>query len=106
MWLKYVIFIAGLSVSLPVMAQCSFRLADGKLLRCGMASIEVIERVGQPLLREQRTLGVSTNAIERGQTVEVWSYKVKADVGGEFLLSIELTDGKVTTLDRKQQGRL
>lgn len=100
------LLVLGMGVSLPAFADCSFRLADGKLLRCGMASIEVIERVGQPLLREQRTLGVSTNAIERGQTVEVWSYKVKADVGGEFLLSIELTDGKVTTLDRKQQGRL
>ena len=99
-------FIAGYFFTLSAAANCSFRLQDGKLLRCGMASIEVIDRLGQPLLKEQITVGVSTNNIERGNTVEVWSYKTRADVGGEFLLSIELTDGKVTTINRKQQGRL
>jgi hypothetical protein len=34
------------------MANCSFRLDDGKLLRCGMSGIEVVDRLGQPLLKE------------------------------------------------------
>jgi hypothetical protein len=95
-----------MSLSLPAMANCSFRLDDGKLLSCGMSGIEVVDRLGQPLLKEQLTLGVSTNSVERGQTVDVWSYKTRADMGGEFLLSIEFTDGKVSKISRKQQGRL
>ncbi len=104
--LKYCIFLLGIGLSLPAAADCSFRLADGKLLRCGMAGIEVLDRLGQPLLKEQLTLGVSTNSVERGQTVEVWSYKTTSDMGGEFLISLEFTDGKVTKISRKQQGRL
>lgn len=100
------LLVLGMGVSLPAFADCSFRLADGKLLRCGMAGIEVLDRLGQPLLKEQLTLGVSTNSIDLGQTVEVWSYKTKGDMGGEFLLSLEFTDGKVSKISRKQQGRL
>ncbi|MCC5453167.1 DUF2845 domain-containing protein [Rheinheimera sp. UJ51] len=106
MRLKLSIVLLGMFFTVSAVANCSFRLQDGKLLRCGMASIEVLERLGQPLLKEQLTVGVSTNHIERGKSVEIWSYKTKADVGGEFLLSIELTDGKVTTINRQQQGRL
>lgn len=106
MRLKHWIFMLGLGFSLPTMAECSFRLADGKLLRCGMAGIEVLDRLGQPLLKEQLSLGVSTNNVERGQSVELWSFKTKADIGGDFLLSIEMTDGKVSSINRKQQGRL
>ncbi|OZB43566.1 MAG: hypothetical protein B7X50_00465 [Alishewanella sp. 34-51-39] len=106
MRLTFWFFVIGISLSLPAMANCSFRLDDGKLLRCGMPGIEVLDRLGQPLLKEQVTLGVSTNSVERGQTVEVWSYKTRADMGGEFLLSIEFTDGKVSNISRKQRGRL
>lgn len=106
MRLTYWVFVFGMSLSLPAMANCSFRLDDGKLLRCGMSGIEVVDRLGQPLLKEQLTLGVSTNSVERGQTVDVWSYKTKADMGGDFLLSIEFTDGKVSKISRKQQGRI
>lgn len=100
------LLVLGMGMSLPALADCSFRSAEGKLLRCGMSGIEVLDRLGQPLLKEQMTLGVSTNSAERGQTIEVWSYKTKADMGGEFLLSLEFTDGKVSKISRKQQGRL
>ena len=99
------ILLLGILFTLPAAADCSFRLQDGKLLRCGMATIEVLDRLGQPLLREQITLGVSTNRAERGQTVEVWSYKTTADVGGDYIISIEFTDGKVSNIARKQQNR-
>lgn len=106
MWLKWSILLLSIFSVLPVAAECSFRLQGGKLLRCGMASIEILDRLGPPILKEQRTIGVSTNSVERGKTVEVWSYQTKADVGGDFLLSIELTDGKVTLIQRKQKGRI
>lgn len=35
------ILLLGILFTLPAAADCSFRLQDGNLLRCGMATIEV-----------------------------------------------------------------
>lgn len=89
----------------PVSA-CGFRLADGKLLKCGMPRIEVLALAGQPEFKDIETLGVDNGEPVSGETVETWSYQLKADMGGEYLVSVTLTAGKVTAINRKQMGRL
>lgn len=91
--------------SAPVSA-CGFRLADGKLLKCGMPRIEVLALAGQPEFKDIETLGVDSGEPVSGETVETWSYRLKADMGGEYLVSVTLTAGKVTAINRKQMGRL
>lgn len=94
-----------LVVAVPAQA-CGFRLADGKLLKCGMARIEVVALAGQPEYKDVETLGVDTGEPVHGETTETWSYRLKADMGGDYLVSLTLTAGKVTAISRKQLGRL
>ncbi|MDR6982628.1 hypothetical protein J2X32_001246 [Rheinheimera pacifica] len=85
---------------------CGFRLSDGKLLSCGMTRIEVLSLAGEPVARDVETLGVDIGEPVKGTTVETWSYRLKGDIGGEYLVSLTLRGGKVTAIDSKQQGRL
>ncbi|SEH95242.1 Protein of unknown function [Rheinheimera pacifica] len=85
---------------------CGFRLSDGKLLSCGMTRIEVLSLAGEPLAKDVETLGVDIGEPVKGTTVETWSYRLKGDIGGEYLVSLTLRGGKVTAIDSKQQGRL
>ena len=93
------------AVAAPAQA-CGFRLADGKLLKCGMPRIEVLALAGQPEFKDIETLGVDTGEPVSGETVETWSYRLKADMGGDYLVSVTLIAGKVTAIHRKQLGRL
>ncbi|WP_027670204.1 hypothetical protein [Rheinheimera baltica] len=85
---------------------CGFRLSDGKLLKCGMSRIELISLAGEPLFKDIETLGVGSGKPVKGETIETWSYRLTGDIGGDYLLSIMLTGGKVSAIHRKQQGRI
>ena len=91
--------------TMPAQA-CGFRLADGKLLKCGMPRIEVLALAGQPDFKDIETVGVDNGEAVSGETVETWSYRLKADMGGDYLVAVTLTSGKVTSIHRKQLGRL
>lgn len=92
-------------VAVPAQA-CGFRLADGKLLKCGMPRVEVLALAGQPEYKDVETVGIDTGEQARGETTETWSYRLTADMGGDYLVSLTLTAGKVTAISRKQLGRL
>lgn len=83
-----------------------FRLSDGKLLSCGMTRIEVLSLAGEPVAKDVETLGVDIGEPVKGTTVETWSYRLKGDIGGEYLVSLTIKGGKVTAINSKQQGRL
>lgn len=97
---------------------CGFRLNDGSLLRCGMARIELLSQVGEPMSKSRETLGVdisnsanigslkTTNNKQQAETIETWAYRLKGDIGGEYMVSLRLVNGKVTSINRKQLGRL
>lgn len=90
---------------LPAQA-CSFRLADGKLLHCGMPRVEVLALAGQPLSKDVETVGVDDGEPVKGETTETWSYIIAGDVGGEYYLTLTLTAGKVVNIESKQKDRL
>jgi len=104
--MKLCISIIVLIVFAAPASACGFRLADGKLLKCGMPRIEVLALAGPPEFKDIETLGVDTGEPVSGETVETWSYRLKADMGGDYLVSVTLTAGKVTAINRKQVGRL
>lgn len=85
---------------------CGFRLSDGKLLSCDMTRIEVLSLAGEPVTKDVETLGVDIGEPVKGTTVETWSYRLKGDIGGEYLVSLTIKGGKVTAINSKQQGRL
>lgn len=85
---------------------CGFRLSDGKLLSCGMTRIEVLSLAGEPLAKDVETLGVDIGEPVKGTTVETWSYRLKADIGGEYLVSLTLRGGKVTAINSIQLNRI
>lgn len=87
-------------------AACAFRLDNGKLLRCGMNRIELLSLAGEPLSKDIETLGVDTGEPVKGEILETWSYRLKGDMGGQFLVSVSLQAGKVTAITSKQQNRL
>ncbi|MBU1312236.1 MAG: DUF2845 domain-containing protein [Gammaproteobacteria bacterium] len=84
---------------------CGFRLSSGKLLSCGMPRIEVLALAGEPAAKDVETLGVDTGEPVKGETIETWSYKLKNDMGNDYLVSLTLQAGKVTAIWSKQQNR-
>ena len=85
---------------------CGFRLSDGKLLSCGMTRIDVLSLAGEPVAKDVETLGVDTGEPVKGTTIETWSYRLKGDIGGDYLVSLSLAGGKVTAIRSTQLGRL
>ncbi|MBZ9610684.1 hypothetical protein [Rheinheimera maricola] len=85
---------------------CGFRLNDGKLLKCGMTRIEVMAVAGEPLAKDIETTAVDSGEPVKGETIETWSYRLQGDIGGEYLVSVTLSAGKVSAIYRKQQGRI
>ena len=85
---------------------CGFRLSDGKLLRCGMTRIDVLSLAGEPVAKDVETLGVDIGEPVKGTTVETWSYRLKGDIGGEYLVSLTLKGGKVSAIDSRQLNRI
>lgn len=84
---------------------CGFRLSDGRLLSCGMSRIELLDRAGEPLSKDVEVHAVSDEPAVAGRRVETWSYIVKGDIGGNYLVSIRLENGRVTAIESQQQRR-
>ncbi|MCC5852945.1 MAG: DUF2845 domain-containing protein, partial [Alkalimonas sp.] len=84
---------------------CGFRLSDGRLLSCGMSRIELLDRAGEPLSKDVEVHAVSQEPTVAGRRVETWSYMLKGDIGGNYLVSIRLENGRVTAIESQQQRR-
>jgi len=85
---------------------CGFRLSSGKLLKCGMLRIDLLALAGQPESKDTEVLGVDNGSGTAGETIELWSYKLAGDIGGEYLVAVTLTAGKVTAIRSKQVDRI
>lgn len=85
---------------------CGFRLDNSRLLSCGMSRIDLIDAAGEPVSKDIETLGVDTGEPVKGETIETWSYRLRGDIGGEYLVSLTLKAGKVVAIKRKQLGRI
>lgn len=104
--MKYLLLAgAALVFSAQAMA-CGFRLDSGKLLRCGMQRIDVIAVVGEPLSKNVEVLGIDSGEPVKGETTETWIYRLQADIGGQYLVSLTLQAGKVVAINRKQLERI
>ncbi|SEA72189.1 hypothetical protein [Alkalimonas amylolytica] len=84
---------------------CGFRLKDGKLLTCNMSRIELLDRAGEPLSKDVEVHAISTKPQETGRRIETWSYILPGAIGGNYLVSITLEQGKVTAIESRQQQR-
>lgn len=84
---------------------CGFRLEDGHLLSCGMSRIELLDRAGEPISKDVEVHAVSIEPGQAGQRVETWSYILPGSIGGNYLVSITLVQGKITAIERQQQKR-
>lgn len=103
--MKYILLSAVLIFSTQAGA-CGFRLDNGKLLRCGMQRIDLLSLAGAPISKDVDTLGVDTGEPVKGETTETWSYRLRGDIGGEYLVSVTLKAGKVIAIDTKQSDRI
>ncbi len=82
----------------------SFRLTDGDLVLKDMTKIEVLDKLGTPLLKDVQSLGIDTGGnIKPGQKIETWSYKLKGSIGGEYLVSITFKGDKVVDITSEQK---
>ncbi|MCC5826788.1 DUF2845 domain-containing protein [Alkalimonas sp.] len=84
---------------------CGFRLNDGRLINCGMSRIELLDRAGEPVSKDVEVHAISTKPEETGRRIETWSYILPGAIGGNYLVSITLEQGKVTAIESRQQKR-
>ena|SRR5690554_3965737 len=103
-WL--LITLAGiLGLYSPTAESCSFRISGGELIRCGMTKIEVMNKIGNPELRDRQSIGVNTGFGRSGKSAEAWSYVVKGDIGGEYYLTVLFSGNKVVEIESQQVKR-
>lgn len=96
--------IVGLVYSSNAQA-CSFRLADGELIRCGMSKVEVMNKIGSPDFTSTDSIGVNDGFGRGGRTVQSWSYIVSGDIGGDYYLTVQFASNKVVDVESKQVNR-
>ncbi len=84
---------------------CSFRIKGGDLVRCGMTKMEVMDKVGQPDMRDRQSIGVNDGFGRGGRSVEAWSYIVRGDIGGQYYLTVMFSGNKVVDIESRQARR-
>ncbi|MEE2024267.1 hypothetical protein [Alkalimonas mucilaginosa] len=70
-----------------------------------MSRIELLDRAGEPISKDVEVHAVSIEPGQAGQRVETWSYILPGSIGGNYLVSITLVQGKITVIERQQQKR-
>ncbi|WP_295507950.1 DUF2845 domain-containing protein [uncultured Pseudoalteromonas sp.] len=101
---KNLLLLCFLFCPLIVFAGSSFRLSDGDLVLKDMSKIEVLDKLGTPLLKDVQSLGIDTGGnIKPGQKVETWSYNLKGSIGGEYLVSITFEGDRVVDITSVQK---
>ena len=101
-----VLSLALLVFSLNAHADGSFRTQSGRLITTGMSKIEILDLIGEPLVQDTNTEGLSLGTYSSGSTIESWSYLIRGSIGGEYYLTIILEDGYVVDIFSKQRGRI
>ncbi|PAJ76009.1 hypothetical protein CJF42_01860 [Pseudoalteromonas sp. NBT06-2] len=102
----YLLFLVSFVFTTSASACDSFRLNNGDLLRCDIDRIELLAKVGQPISKDVDSIGVNDGENKSGTTKETWSYILKADIGGDFLVSVKIENSKVVNISSKQKDRL
>lgn len=98
-----VVVVAFMAAMLSTAAYgCSFRVKGGDLIRCGMSKIEVMDKIGQPDLRETESVGVNTGYGRGGRSAEAWSYVTRGDIGGKYYVTVYFSGNKVVDIKSKQ----
>jgi len=65
-WLL-MIFASMVILYSPTAKACSFRISGGELILCGMTKIEVMNKIGNPDMRDRQTIGVNNWICSRWQ---------------------------------------
>ena len=86
-------------------ASCSFRVASGELVRCGMTQLEVRVLLGSPDNVSMNSVGVNARYRQRGQTLRTWSYLTRANVGGLFFVNVYFDGDEVVDIKKRQANR-
>jgi hypothetical protein len=89
----------------PTAESCSFRIKGGDLIRCGMTKIEVMDKIGNPDMRDRQSVGVNTGFGRGGRSAEAWSYIVRGDIGGKYYLTVLFSGNKVVEIESRQARR-
>lgn len=89
----------------PTAESCSFRIKGGDLIRCGMTKIEVMDKIGNPDMRDRQSVGVNTGYGRGGRSAEAWSYVVRGDIGGKYYLTVMFSGNKVVEIESRQARR-
>ncbi|WP_158677934.1 DUF2845 domain-containing protein [Pseudoalteromonas sp. T1lg76] len=103
--MKNVIYLLLIFCSAMALAGQSFRLADGDLVYTGMNKIEILDKLGEPLMKDVQSIGVDKGDGFAGKKTEIWSYRLRGDIGGEYLVSVTFKGDKVTSINSKQRNR-
>ena len=103
--MKKIILVSLLLVSSAALSGQSFRLADGDLVYTGMTKIEVLEKLGAPMMKDVQSVGINKGDQQQGKKIEVWSYKVDGSIGGEYLVSVTFKGDKATDINSIQKNR-
>lgn len=103
---NFILLLTGtLMVSSFSASACGFRIKDGKLLSCNMSRIELLDRAGEPLSKDVEVHAISIEPGQAGQRIETWSYILPGSIGGNYLVSITLVQGRITAIESRQQRR-
>ncbi|WP_417680875.1 hypothetical protein [Pseudidiomarina aquimaris] len=89
----------------PTAESCSFRIKGGDLIRCGMTKIEVMDKIGNPDMRDRQSIGVNTGFGRGSKSAEAWSYIVRGDIGGTYYLTVLFSGSKVVEIESRQARR-
>ncbi|WP_411360327.1 hypothetical protein [Pseudidiomarina salilacus] len=103
-WLL-IVAVSVLVLYSPIAESCSFRIKGGDLIRCGMTKIEVMDKIGNPDMRDRQSIGINTGFGRGGRTAEAWSYVVRGDIGGEYYLTVMFSGNKVVEIESRQARR-
>ncbi|GGF01321.1 hypothetical protein [Pseudoalteromonas gelatinilytica] len=102
--LKITLLLSLLLCPLITYAGSSFRLSNGDLVLKDMSKIEILDKLGTPILKDVQSLGIDTGGnVKVGKKVETWSYKLKGSIGGEYLVSITFQGDKVIDIASEQK---
>ncbi len=102
--LKITLLLSLLLCPLITNAGSSFRLSNGDLVLKDMSKIEILDKLGAPILKDVQSLGIDTGGnVKVGKKVETWSYKLKGSIGGEYLVSITFQGDKVIDIASEQK---
>lgn len=85
---------------------CSFRLSNGKVIKCGMTMEEVTKRAGNPISSTYKSIDENQRRGYTRRSVFAYIYQIRGDIGGEFLVTVGFDNNdRVVLVETKQLKR-